>query len=208
MYSYNQDRHKNVFTISRCALPSSCNMIFHWLFSSLYKLHFPDSIRERVRLIIFGDQNKFSQIDSSIKLGIFPNATRACCAWNIIDCGWTKRKPSTQLCQHDPSVTNFNFSFLSKKINEFSKVLKNWRYSFADQKCETQHKYNVSKEMLKQYVQLEKNTFGNYLCNHVMKFLEENVFPHESEMCFYLRKELPIYDASMTTPQEGHHNSI
>ena len=62
--------------------------------------------------------------------------------------------------------------------------------------------------MLKQYVQLVKYTFGNYLCNHVMRFLEENVFPHESKMCFYLQKELPIYDASMTTPQEGHHNGI
>ena len=41
-----------------------------------------------------------------------------------------------------------------------------------------------------------------------MRFLEENVFPHESEMCFHLRKELPIYDASMNTPKEGHHNGI
>ena len=62
--------------------------------------------------------------------------------------------------------------------------------------------------MLKKYVQLQKDTFGNYLCNHVMRFLEENVFPHESKMRFYLRKELPIYDASITTPQEGHHNGI
>ena len=41
-----------------------------------------------------------------------------------------------------------------------------------------------------------------------MKFLKENVFPHKSEICFYLRKELPIYDASKTTPLEVHYNGI
>ena len=68
----NKDRHNNVFAISRCALPSSRNMIFHWLFSSFYKLHFPASIREQLRLIICdADQNECAQIDPSIKLGIF-----------------------------------------------------------------------------------------------------------------------------------------
>ena len=32
-----KDRHNNVYPISRCALPNSRNMIFHWLFSTFYK---------------------------------------------------------------------------------------------------------------------------------------------------------------------------
>ena len=46
------------------------------------------------------------------------------------------------------------------------------------------------------------------MTSFISKFIEEHVFPHETEMCFYMRKKLPVYDQSMNTLHEGHHNGI
>ena len=49
--------------------------------------------------------------------------------------------------------------------------------------------------MLKKYVQPD---FFLQPCDKNPR----RIFPQKTEICFYLRKELSIYDASMTTPQE------
>ena len=43
-----KDRNNNVFPISRCALPNGRMMIFHWKFSTFFKVHLPKKIRDRV----------------------------------------------------------------------------------------------------------------------------------------------------------------
>ena len=104
-----KDCNNNVFAISRCALPNARNMIFQWLFSTFYKVHFPQELSDRVRLIICdGDQNECSQIDIAIRTGVFPNAMRSRCIWHVVDRGWNSKKPSPQLGEYDASVLNYN----------------------------------------------------------------------------------------------------
>ena len=84
-------------------------MIYHWLFSTFLKVHIPQKFRDRVHLLICdGDKNECSQIDFAIKSGIFPNAIRVRCIWHIVDRGWQRYKPVSQLAENDPSVHDYN----------------------------------------------------------------------------------------------------
>ena len=86
--------------------------------------------------------------------------------------------------------------------------MKNWCFSFGKSDCESKLEYDISKELLRRYIQKQTKIIGALLVSKIEKFLEEHVFPHEKEMCFYLRRSLPIYDQSMNTPHEGLHNGL
>ena len=204
-----KDRHNNVYPISRCAIPNARNMIFHWKFSTFYKVHLPQKFHDRVRLIITdGDQNECSQIDIAIRSGLFPNAVRSRCIWHIVDRGWQAHKPSAQIAEHDPSVTNYQDKRYGHLLSNVSRTMKNWCFSFGTSECESKLEYDISKELLRRFIHNQSTVLGERLVSKIEKFLEEHVFPHEKEMCFYPRSSLPIYDQSMNTPHEGYHNGV
>ena len=172
-------------------------------------MHFPQQLRDRVRLIICdGDKNECSQIDSAIKSGVFPNAVRSRCIWHIVDRGGTRLKPSAQLGLTDPSVGNYNRNKHGASLKKAGQLVKNWCYSFADNSCKSKVEYDISVILLKRKINKLSTTLGNTISTEISKFLVEHVFPHEQEMCFYPRKMLPMYYASINTPHKGHHNGI
>ena len=127
-----KDRYNRVFCLSRCLLPNSRTMIFHWQFSIFYKIHLPQHIRDKVCLIICdGDKNECSQIDFAIKSGLFPNALRVRCIWHIVDRGWMNHKPSPQLVSTDATVVKYNEEKYATLLKDESKFIKDWCYSFG-----------------------------------------------------------------------------
>ena len=119
---------------------------------------------------------------------------------------WQRYKPSNQLASRDSSVRYYKENVYATKLKQEGEFIKRWCYSFSTNSFETKDEYDVSSSLLKKYVDTLVNQLGENITSHISKFLEEHVFPHETEMCFYLRKNLPCYDQSMNTPHEGHNN--
>ena len=128
--------------------------------------------------------------------------------WHIVDRGWMNHKPSPQLASTNATVVNYNEEKYATLLKDESKFIKDWCYSFGKAQCESKVEYDVSSNLLRKYVSSLSATLGEVITSRIINFLEEHVFPHEAEMCFYLRKHLPIYDQSMNTPHEGHNFGI
>ena len=89
-----------------------------------------------------------------------------------------------------------------------SKFIKAWCYTFEKKNCETKVKFNISYQLLLLYVSNLSGSLDKQIISDIVRFLQEHVLPHEQEMCFYPRMVLPIYDAAMITPHEGHHRGL
>ena len=87
-----------------------------------------------------------------------------------------------------------------------ARVLYRWIYTWAlPRYCESQEEFELSKALFLFVVRSElfTSTFGTSLCQRMIEFVRQHVFPNQSRMCYYLRRSFFHLETHTNCSHEG-----
>jgi hypothetical protein len=195
-----RDSNGNMFTVIRAYLPNERAWVFRWLFQTVMPSLLGKDYISRVKVIVTdGDSQETSQLDIAIALH-FHNVCRVRCGWHVVDRGWLRCGPGVR------SVPRANEQAFKAITNQ----VKAWLYSWMRPCCETQDEYKISKALLTAYLSSPAflDNANEAAAERIRSFIQENVEPLESFICFYPRRNVRHFDTSTNSGHEGTNNGL
>ena len=161
-----------------------------------------------------GDSQEIGQLCAAISR-YFPEAFRIRCGWHIVDRGWdrvvklplggyTKRKRAAHLtgrARWKPPPLTF--------ANRVARTLYCWIFLWCRPGfCITREEFVISYALFVDFVRSDdvKAVFGGEAQELILKFVRENVLPHEENFCYYNRHGIFHLETNTNCGLEGLQN--
>ena len=191
-----KDSYGKMFVILRAFLPCEKSWAYRWLFqTALSKLLDNDALTCVKVAVSDGDSQEIGQLCSAIGR-FFPEAYRIRCGWHIVDRGWnrvvklplggyTKRKRAAHLTgrsRRKPPPLTF--------ANKVARIIYRWIFSWCcPGYCITPDEFITSYALFVDFLTSDDviSVFGEDASKLILKFVRENVLPHEDHFCYYKR---------------------
>jgi hypothetical protein len=189
----------------RVWLPDQTRYSFRWVFQHVLIGLLPKEFFLRTRLIMSdGDRQQQQEIEAAIR-EYMPNARLGSCGWHIVDRGWRRNGPTTNVFQSHRK---------KKEVQQaLFQVVRRWIYSWMRPGyCETQEEYQVSSTLLHQFIDspLFRTTVDGRLdiIAHLKQFLRQNILVHKDLFLHYLRRKTQFLDIAHNSAHEGTNHGM
>ena len=212
-----KDSYGKMFVVLRAFLPCEKSWAYRWLFLTvLPKLLDNDALTCVKVAVSDGDSQEIGQLCSAIGR-YFPDAYRIRCGWHIVDRGWdrivklplggyTKRKRAAHLTgrarRKPPALT---------LANKAARMIYRWIFSWCRPGyCISQEEFVTSYALFVDFILSDDVTsiFGEDACDLILKFVRENVLPHEDHFCYYKRHDIFHLETNTNCGLEGLQNGV
>ena len=212
-----KDSYGKMFVILRAFLPSEKSWAYRWLFQTALPKLLDNSALRCVKVAVSdGDSQEIGQLCSAIGR-FFPEAYRIRCGWHIVDRGWnrivklplggyTKRKRAAHLTgqsRRKPPPLTF--------ANKMARIIYRWIFSWCRPGyCITRDEFITSYALFVDFLHSDdvNSVFGKEASKLILKFVRENVLPHEDHFCYYKRHGVFHLETNTNCGLEGLQNGI
>ena len=188
----------------RVWLPDQKRYSFRWLFQHVLAGLVPRDVFHQTRLVMGdGDRQQQAEIEAAIE-EYMPNARFGGCGWHIVDRGWRRNGPTTNL---------FTGQRKKRVVQTFFRGIRTWVYSWMRPGyCESREEYQVSLRLLLEYINspavkdlLDGQTS---IVSHLKKFLRENIIVYDKLYLHFLRKDTRFLDVAHNSSHEGTNHGM
>ena len=210
-----KDSFGKMFIVLCAFLPCEKSWAYRWLFQTVMPKLLDNNALSRVKAAVSdGDSQEIGQLCAAI-YRFFPEAFRIRCGWHIVDRGWdrivklplggyTKRKRAAHLTgrarKKPPPLT---------LANRVARIIYRWIFSWCRPGyCITRDEFLISYALFLDFIGSKDvlSLFGEEACNLIIKFVRENVLPHEENFCYYKRHGIFHLETNTNCGLEGLQN--
>jgi hypothetical protein len=188
----------------RAWLPDQRRYSFRWVFQHVLTGLVPQEFFLRTRLVMSdGDRQQQQEIETAIR-DYMPNAKLGSCGWHIVDRGWRRNGPTTNI---------FPGTHKKRQVNDLFKVVRRWIYSWMSPGyCENEDEFRVSARLLNEYIDsamFRESVEGRQdVITHLKQFLRQNVLVHQELFLHYLKRTTRCFDIAHNSAHEGTNHGL